>query len=319
MLTTRSVAGALSLTLMLTAATIAHAQNFPVRPIRVYTAEAGGANDFTSRLIAQGVSASTGQQMIVDNRPELIGIQAVAKAAPDGYSVIVSGSGFWLGPLIQKMPYDPIADFSPVTMLVRSPLLLTVHPSVPANSVQELIALAKAKPGTLNYGSSPTGSSSHLAGELFKYMAGVDIVRVIYKGNGPALNDMLGGRVQLMFIAAGVLTPHLNTGRLKALAVTTAEPTALFPNLPTVAASGVPGYESVSVVGMFAPAKTPPAIIMALNQDVVRVLSSPEVKQKLAVSGVEAVGNSPEEMLSWMKAEMTRISKLVQAVGIRVE
>lgn len=293
---------------------------YPSKPIRIVTAEAGGANDVTTRLIAQGVSGAVGQPVIVDNRGSgAVPGEIVSKAPPDGYTLLVAGSGLWVGALMQKMPYDPVRDFAPVTIAVRSPLLVVIHPSVAAKSIKELIAVAKARPGELNYGSSPAGTSSHLAGELFKAMTAVNIVRVPYKGNGPALNAMLANEVQMMFISAGVISQHLSSGRLRALAVTTAEPTALFPALPTVAAAGVAGYESVSIVGMFAPAKTPAPVISRFNQEVVRVLNQADIKKRFFDSGVEVIANSPEQFAAVIKSEVTKWRNLIRDSGIRAD
>jgi tripartite-type tricarboxylate transporter receptor subunit TctC len=296
------------------------AQQFPIKPIRMVTAEAGGANDVTTRLIAQGIAPALGQPVIVDNRGVgAVPGEIVSRAPPDGYTLLVAGSGLWVGPLMQKMPYDGVRDFSAVTMLVRSPLLMVIHPSVAAKSVKELIAVAKARPGELNYGSSPAGSSSHLAGELFKSMAGVNIVRVPYKGNGPALNAMLANQVQLMFIAAGVVSQHINAGRLRGLAVSTAEPTALFPGMPTISAAGVPGYESVSIVGLFAPARTPPALIDRLSREVAIVLKQPDLRKKFFDTGVEVIGDTPEQFGRVLKSEVVKWGDLIRSTGMVAE
>ena len=295
-------------------------QDFPNRPIRIVAPEVGGSGDFAARLVAQGLTAGLGQQVIVDNRggsyiPQLI----VAKAAPDGYTLHVNATGFWIGPLLRKAPYDPIKDFAPISVMTSSSNVLVVHPSLPAKSVRELIALAKAKPGELNYATGLSGSSSHLAGELFKHMAGVNFVRVPYKGNGPAVIGLIGGEAQLMFPSSTAVRPHLKSGKLRALAVTSAEPSALVPGLPTVAAAGLPGYESVGRTVILAPAKTPAPIIKRLNQEVVRVLKQPDVKEKFFNTGVETVGSSPEQLAAMAKSEMTRIGKMIKDVGIKAD
>src|SRR5258708_7464133 len=213
------------------------AQNFPHKPIRLVTAEPGGNADFVSRVLAQGLSGSLGQQVVVDNRGGSGAIQAetVSKAAPDGYTLLSIASPFWLAPLLQaNLRYDPVRDFSPVTLATRSPSVLVVHASLPANSVRELIALAKARPGNLNYGSGPSGASSHLAPELFKSMAGIDIVRVAFKGTGPALNALIAGQVQLMFAGSALSMPHVKSGRFMALAVTSAQPSVFLTTLPAL-------------------------------------------------------------------------------------
>jgi len=212
-----------------------------------------------------------------------------------------------------------VRDFSPVTLATRSPSVLVVHASLPVNSVRELIALAKTRPGNLNYGSGPSGASSHLAPELFKSMAGIDIVRVAYKGTGPALNALIADQVQLMFASPALAMPHVKSGRLKALAVTSAQSSVLLPELPAIADSGLPGYESVAMVAVFAPARTPDAIIKRLNQESVRFLNSPEAKQRFLNAGAETVGSSPAELTATLKSEMTRIGKVIRNAGIRDE
>jgi len=311
-----------SVGMMASAGTGLLAQNFPNKPIRLVTAEPGGNADFVSRVLAQGLSASLGQQVVVDNRggSGVIQAETVSKAAPDGYTLLSIASPFWLAPLLQaNLRYDPVRDFSPVTLATRSPSVLVVHASLPANSVRELIALAKARPGNLNYGSGPSGASSHLAPELFKSMAGIDIVRVGYKGTGPALNALIADQVQLMFASPALAMPHVKSGRLKALAVTSAQSSVLLPDLPAIADSGLPGYESVAMVAVFAPAKTSDAIIKRLNQESVRFLNSPEAKQRFLNAGAETVGSSPAELTATLKSEMTRIGKVIRNAGIRDE
>lgn len=297
------------------------AQNYPNKPIRIVAAAPGGTGDFVARLVGQGLTARLGQQVIVENRGAgggIIAAQTVAQAAPDGYTLLSYGPTIWLLPFLRSsLPYDPVRDFSPVTSLVTAPNLLVVHPSLPVKSVSELIALAKGRPGELNYGSGATGATPHLAAELFKAMAGVDIVRINYKGTGQALNDLIAGQVQLMFSSAAAGLAHVKSGRLRALAVTSAQPSALFPGMPTVAAAGLPGYESASIFAVFAPAKTPAALIRRLNQEIVRVLNGADVKEKLFNAGVEVVGSSPEEFAATMKSEMARWGKVIRDAGIR--
>jgi tripartite-type tricarboxylate transporter receptor subunit TctC len=298
------------------------ASAFPSKSIRMVTLEPGGGTDFAARLIAQGLAAQFGQPVIVDNRGGangIIAVQVVVKALPDGYTLLVNGSPVWLLPLLQdNVPYDPVRHLSPVALVTAAPNVLVVHPSSPANSVKELVALAKARPGALNYGSAATGGSPHLAAELFKSMAGVNIVRVPYKGAVLALNDVIGGQVQMMFPTAATVAPHLKSGKLKVLAVTTAQPSALLPGLPTVAAS-LPGYVSASVIGVFAPAATPAALVNRLNQEIVRVINRAEVKDKFFSSGVEIVGNTPAQFAAVMKSEIARMGKVIRDTGIRGE
>ncbi|MBI4188930.1 MAG: tripartite tricarboxylate transporter substrate binding protein, partial [Betaproteobacteria bacterium] len=271
------------------------------------------------------LTASFGHQqvVIVENRggsPAIAG-ETVAKATPDGYTLLLGTNSLWILQLIQNTPYDTLRDFSPLTIASRSPNILVVHPSLPVKSVKELIALAKAKPGALSYASGPVGSAPHLAPELFKAMAGVDIVRIGYKGGAPALNGLIGGEAQLMFAVAsgGVMTTFVKSGRLRALAVTTAQPSELAPGLPTVAASGLPGYESDTIAGMLAPARTPARLINRLNQEIVRVLNRADVKERLFNVGTEVVSGSPAEFAAVLKSEMAKWGKVIKDAGIRAD
>lgn len=293
-------------------------QEYPNRPVHIATSEAGGAGDLASRIIAQGLAPVLGQQVVVENRPTTAA-EIVAKAPPDGYTLLHYGNVVWLGPLMRKVQWDPLKDFSPIMFTVRSPNLLVVTPSLPAKSVKELLALAKARPGQLNYASSSTGSSTHLAAELFNAMAEIKLVRVNYKGVAQAITDIIRGEVQLMFVVAGSVMPHIKSGKLRALAVTSAKPSALFPGLPTVAASGVPNYESSAQFGLFAPANTPASVITRVNQDVRRVLNRPDVKEKFFNAGAETVGSSPEEFAAMLKSETAKWAKVIKNAGISVE
>ena len=269
----------------------APAEDFPARPIRILTTEAGGGGDLVARVIGQGISAALGQPVIIDNRG-IRGAEIVAKAPRDGHTLLSYGNPLWLAPFLRdSVPYDPVKDFSPVSLTVSSPNILVVSAAVAAVSVRDLIAAAKARPGDLNYASSGVGSSNHLAAELFKAMAGVNIVHVPYKGAGPALTGLMGGQIQLMFPSASSVTPIIRSGKLRALAVTSSEPSALAPGLPTVTASGLPGYESSLILGMFAPAGTPAALIARLHREIVNVLQSADVKEKLFNSGAGDVGS----------------------------
>jgi tripartite-type tricarboxylate transporter receptor subunit TctC len=299
----------------------AGAQQFPTRPIRMVTSQPGGGTDFVTRLIALGLTANLGKQVIVDNRPSGIVIgDIVAKAAPDGYTMFLNGSAFWLQPFLQpNTPYDPVKDFTPITMTTTSPSTLVVNPSLPVHSIKELITLAKAKSGELNYGSSSAGTPTHLGAELFKAMTGVNIVRVAYKGNGPALNALIAGEVHLMFANAASVNPHVRSGRLRALAVASSKPTDLAPGLPTVASAGLPGYESSSTYGVFGPARMPRQLVDKINREIVKVLTSTEVRERLFRAGMEVVASSPDELASAMKADMTRMGKIIKNAGIRVD
>ena len=228
-------------------------QDFSNKLVRIVTADAGGTADLVARLLAQGLAAAFGQQGIVDNRGGsfIIPIQAVAKAAPDGHTVLLLSNGIWTLPLMQKVPYDPVRDLASITLAASSPLILVVHPSLPVKTVKDLITLARAQPRALNYSSGPSGTSNHLAAELFKSMAGINILRIAYKGTAPALNELLAGQVQLMFGNVAPVSPHLKSGRLRALAVTSPARSTLFPELPTMVAAGLPGYEAEALLGVF--------------------------------------------------------------------
>ncbi len=294
---------------------------YPSKPIRMIASGVGGAGDFTARMVAGGLTARLGQQVVIDNRPGgLIPGEIVAKAQPDGHTLMLVGIVIWLSPFMRDtMPFDPIRDFAPVTLAATVPNVLVVHPALPIKSVQELIALAKEKPGVLNYATSGSGNSNHIAGELFKAIAGVNLVQVNYRGASLALNDVVSGRVQVMFATATAAAPFVSAGRLRALAVTSARPSVLTPGLPTVAASGLPGYASESTLGLFAPAATPPAIIARLNAETVAFLRASDTRERLLKSGIEAVTSTPDEFAALIKADMARTGKIIRAAGIRME
>jgi tripartite-type tricarboxylate transporter receptor subunit TctC len=316
----RVVAWMVAVGTMVMGAGVAAGQTYPVRPIRVVTAPAGAGNDFVARLIAQGLSGGLGQQLVVDNRPAGIISELVAKAPADGYTLLAIGSVMWLTPFLQdNVPYDPVKDFAPISLTARSVNILVVHPSVAATSVRELIALAKSKPGQLNYATGATGASNHLAGELFKTMAGVNIVRIPYKGAGPAVNDLVSGQVQMMFPTTAAGLPHVRVGRLRALGVTSLQPSVLAPGLPTVADSGLPGYESVVMYAMFAPARTPAPIVKRLHAELVRLRGSAEATERFFGAGVEVVASSPAELATAMASEMARMGKLIKDARLRTE
>ena len=310
------------LTVGLMALGAAGAQDFPNRPIRILTGDVGGATDLTSRIIAQGLSENFGQQVIVDNRggSGLIPGVLTVKAAPTGYTLLITGSSIWLSQFLQEdVPFDPIRDFAPVMAAVSAPNILVVNPSMPVKSVKELIELAKTKPGTLNYGSGSTGAPNHLAAELFKRMAGVNIPRIPYKGTGPALVALIAGEVQLAFPNAGSVSSFLKSGKVRALGIASAQPSPLFPGLPTISASGVPGYESTAVYGIFAPAQTPAAVITRLNQELVRVLRRPAVMEKFADLRIDIIASTPAQLTNTVQNEINVLGKMIKEVGIRLE
>jgi tripartite-type tricarboxylate transporter receptor subunit TctC len=317
-LSCRCVAPLLALALA-GAAAVAGAQAYPTKVIRIVTAGVGGGNDLVSRLIAAGIAGPLGQPVIVENRGGGFAAgEAAYRAAPDGYTLLVMSGGLWIGPLVRRnVPYTVLRDFIPITLADRAPNILVVHPSLPVKTVRELIAFAKAHPGMLNYSSAGTASSSQLSGELFKAMAGVDMVNIQYKNNSQEIVDLLSGNMHLAFGTASAVMPHIRDRKLRALAVTGAQPSPLAPGLATIAASGLPGYESESYHAVFAPARTPAAIVTRLNHEIVKLLKSAEVKERLFQSGVESVGGSQEELRALIQAEVARWSKVIREAGIK--
>lgn len=313
-------AGAWMFAVGLIAAGPVSGQNYPSQPIRVVTSETGGGNDLLARQVAQAISVALGQPVTVDNRPAGIAPgEIVSKAAPDGYTLLLYNNTLWIGPLIQSAPYDAVRDFAPITEMARTPNVVVVNSSSPAKSITELIAHARARPGTLKYGASGTGAGNHLAGELFGAMAGVRIVPVNYRGIGGAFKDLMAGELQLMFPTAVSGAPHVKSGKLRALGVTSAQPSALMPGVPTVAASGLPGYEAITIFAAFAPAATPQTIIGSLNEQIVRFLTGVEVKEKLFNAGMETVGSSPGQLAATLKSEVERMGKVIKDAGIRLQ
>jgi len=295
-----------------------HSQAYPSKPIRIVTSPAGGGNDFPARLIARALAAPLGQQLIVDNRPTVLIADIVAKAPPDGHTLLVTGSAHWIGPLVEKVNYDPIKDFAPVTLIDRAPSVLVVHPSLPVKSVKQLIALAKAKPGELNFSVGGPGTSNFIAAILFNHLAGVNVVRIPYKGTGPALTAVMVGEVHAMFGSAGGAASHVKSGRLRALAVGSAQPSPLAPGVPTLEAAGLPGFISEALHALFAPAGTPQPVVARLNQEVTRYLQSAEARDIFLKAGIEVAPGTPEELTSIMKAEIARIGPLLKNAGVAV-
>lgn len=302
----------------LLAPNLAGGQSYPVKSVRVVTAEPGGGNDFAARLVAPGVSSGLGQQLIIENRgPGSLPSETVARAAPDGYTLLLHGSSIWLSSFFHAdLPYDALRDFAPITILTSAPNVLVVHPSLPVKSVTDLIALAKARPGELNYGASGAASSPRLAAELFKAMAGVNIVRVNYRGTGPALIALVSGEVQLSFASPGGTIAHVKAGRVRAVAVASAQPSALFPGLPTVAESGLPGYEYSAAYAVFAPARTPESIVKRLTREFVGVLQRPEVRSRFLQNGVEPIGSSPAQLTAKMQHDIDQLGTMIRKLGL---
>ena len=307
---------------ILLAITAAQAQSYPSRTVRlVVPFAAGGSTDIIGRTVGQKLNEMWGQPVVVDNRPggsTVIGTDVVAKSAPDGHTLLVTPAPFTIVPsLIAKLPYDPAKDFEPITLINTTPLVVVVHPGVPAKSVKDLIALAKARPGTINYGSSGSGGSNHLAGELFNALAGVKMVHIPYKGNAPALTDLLGGHVDLVFNGLTSAMPLIKSGKLRALAVTSIKRTGSLPDMPTLDELGLKGFQAVAWNGLSAPARTPKDIIAKLNADVLKVVRSPELAERLRAEGSDPVGNSPEQYAAFLRDEIAKWSKVIKFAGVK--
>lgn len=302
----------------------AFAQDFPARPIRMILGFApGGSTDLVARVVAQKMSESWGQQVVVDNRPGangMIGADLVAKANADGYSLLLSSIGpMAINASLYKMPYDIVADFAPITYTGNVTNLLVVHPSVAATNVKELIALAKAQPGKLTFGSSGTGGAPHMAVELFRILAKVNVVHVPYKGGGPAMADLVGGQISGSFASMPSSIPFVRAGKLRALAVTAPKRSPAEPTVPTIAEAGIPGFSVLDWQGLFTTAKTPPAVVGKLNAEVVRILALPDVVERLATAGVEIQTSTPKQWGEFVKSEIAKWSKVVKEAGVKVE
>jgi len=310
---------------LLMAATLTHAQNFPVKPVRVITPfTAGSAIDTLARVVGQKLGDTWGQQVVIDNRigaNGIIGTEAAAKAPPDGYTVYLGNiSTLAVNPhLYLKLPYDALRDFAPVTLAATIPVVLVVHPSLPVKSVRELIPLAKAHPGQLNYASGGTGSAQHLPMEMLRVETGINIVHVPYKGLGPAFSDVLGGQVPMMFTGVSNVVPYMKTGRLRVLAIGSPKRSATLPEVPTVAEAGVPGFDFDSWTGYLVPVGTPRELIVKLHADITRTLAAPEVRDKLVTLGFDLVGGTPEAFATLIRNDIARFGKLIKAAGIKAE
>lgn len=302
----------------------ASGQAYPSKPVRVILGLApGGGADIVARATAQKLGESFGQSFVVDNRPGAGGAVAgalTARAPADGYTIMLVSASFGIAAVLHdKLPYDAVKDFAPIILIATSPQVLVVHPSVPARTVKELVALAKARPGKLNYGSSGVGGSIHLAGELFKLTAGVDIVHIPYKGSGPALTDLIGGQVDLVFSGIISVVPHVKSKRVRALAVTSARRSKVLPDIPTLAEDGLIGSDAVSWYGLVAPAATPHDIVARLNSEMSRALVSPEFRARLAADGAEEAGGAPDQLAAHIQAEIAKWTRVVQQAKIRME
>jgi tripartite-type tricarboxylate transporter receptor subunit TctC len=297
---------------------------YPVKPVRLIAPyPAGGSSDLIARIVAQKFGDAYGQQFVVDNRAGaggVLGSELAARATPDGYTLLLGNiAPLAISATLQKLGYDPLRDFAPISMLATGPTIVVVHPSVPAKSMSEFIALAKSQPGKLNYGSGGNGTPAHLTTELLKQMAGINLVHVPYKGTGQSVNDLIAGQIQLVFASTPVALPHIKTGRLRALAVSSAKRTPLAPELPTVAEAGVPGFEFDSWWSLLAPARTPAALIGSLNAEVRRTLKLADVRERFVDLGVDPVYSSPAEYSAFLHREIDKFARLIKAIGLKPE
>ncbi len=314
----RFAVGLSAVVMMVLGAVATRAQDhYPSKIVRIVTAAPGSNNDWGARLLGDEISPSLGHRVIVENRGGLAA-EVVSRSPPDGYTVLFYGPAAWTLQLFRGVGYDPVRDLAPVTLAMSSPIVLVVHPSLPVKSVKELIALARARPGDLNYASGTIGATPFIAGELFKHMAKVKIERVPYSGTGPSVIGLLSGEVEVMFPGAGSVWHFVQQNKLRALGVASAKPSALTPGLQPVALT-VPGYESTSNIAFFVPAKTPAAIVNRLNRELVLALGKADVKERLFKGGVEAVGSSPEELGAYVKADIAKIEQLIKSAGIKTQ
>jgi tripartite-type tricarboxylate transporter receptor subunit TctC len=299
------------------------ADNYPNRPIRfIVPLTAGAGSDTTARAVAQKLGEILGHQVVVDNRPGAagnIGLELAAKSPPDGYTIVLVSASNTVNPALIKVPFDLVRDFAPVSQLTAQPYALTVHVSVPAKSIKEFVELARSKPRTLTYGSSGTGGLSHLASELFAQMTKIEWIHVPYKGGAAGINDLLGGQINAQFTTLIGTVQHVKSGRLRWLALSTAQRSRAAPDLPTIAESGVPGFDVGGWYGVLAPAKTPPATVKLLSDAVIKALKAPEVGERFAADGSEPVGRTPDNFAAYIKSEIARWAKVVKEIGIKAE
>lgn len=310
---------------LLAVAGAAGAQQYPLKPVRLIVPFApGGSTDIMARLLGQKLGEALGQQILVDNRGgagTLIGTELAARAAPDGYTLLITNIAFALNPGLhgKKLPYDPLRDFAPITLVASQPTVLAVHPSLPVKTVGDLIKLAKQKPGELSFASAGIGSVGHIAGEMFKAAAGVNLIHVPYKGGGPAVVDLMSGQVFIAFIGMPTAMGYAKAGKLRFVAVTDANRVSAAPSVPTMAQAGLPGYHVDNWIGMFAPAKTPPPIIAKLYDEIAKVLQQPAVREKLAAQGFEIIGSRPADFADYVKADVEKYIKVISSAGIAAQ
>jgi tripartite-type tricarboxylate transporter receptor subunit TctC len=318
-----AIAGLALAVLLVSFTAPAVAQPYPGKPIRFLVGFApGGTNDIIARTMAQKLTENMGQSVVVENRAganTAIATELAARAAPDGYTILLTAPGHATNAALMKLPFDPVRDFAFISLMVDSQNLLVVHPSLPARNVKELIAISKKRPGQINFASSGTGTTVHLSGELFQFMTGVKWVHVPYKGGGPAAIELLAGQTSLMFGNLPTVIQYAREGRLRALAVTGTRRSPALPDIPTVAESGVPGYDVTNWFGVSAPAKTPRAIIDKLNAEIVRALNTPDLRERLTSQGADPVGNTPEQFTAFVQDEIVKWAKVIKAAGIKGE
>ncbi|MGE5523013.1 MAG: tripartite tricarboxylate transporter substrate binding protein [Rhodospirillaceae bacterium] len=300
----------------------AAAQTYPSRPVRLVVPQsAGGSTDLVARPLAQKLTEALGQQVVVDNRPgagSTIGTELVAKAAPDGHTLLAVAASFTMSPALYKnLPFDPVRDFSAISELSALPNILVVHPSLPVTNLKELIALVKTKPGEINHGSSGVATGTHMSMELLKHLTGMRMVHVPYKGGAPSVTALLANEVQVTFATISTALPHVKTGRLRALAVSTAKRSAAAPDVPTIDEAGVPGYDYSSWIGLLAPARTPPAIVTTLHRETARIVQMPEIRKVLALEGSDPIGSTPAQFSALIRTEVARWKQVAQSAGIK--
>jgi tripartite-type tricarboxylate transporter receptor subunit TctC len=301
----------------------ATAEQFPSRPIRIVVPfTPGGSNDLIGRVIAQKLHEAWGQPVIIDNRPgggSTIGIETVVRAAPDGYTLLTTSGGIAINVSLYKLSFNPVTDLAPVALLAQMPYLLAVNPSLPAKSTAELIKLARAQPGKLTFASSGAGTSSHLTGEMFRSLAKIDMLHVPFKGGGPAVSAVVGGEVQMIFNVITGTLPQAKSGKLRALGVSSPKRVDVAPEIPTIAESGLPGYEVIAWYNMFAPARTPRSIVVRINEEINRMLKQPDVRERFAALGVVPLSGPPEALGDYLKFEVARWAKLIKEAGIKLD
>ena len=310
--------------LLFCAAMAAAAGEFPAKPLRlVIPFPPGAASDIVGRMLGEKLSQRLGQQFVIDNRGGAggnIGMELTAKSPPDGYTIVIATVGTWaVNPHLYKLPFDVVKDFAPITQVSTSPGVLVVHPSVPAKSVKELIAIAKARPGELNYGSSGVGGFGHICGELFTLMSGTKMTHIPYKSSAPSLTDVMSGQIQVLFNNMIATVPYVKANRIRALATTGAQRSPALPELPTLRETGVRDYEVTQWYGVFVPAKTPTTVVSRLNAEIVRALGTPEIRQKLGAEGAEPVGSSPNDLATFLASEIRQYTELVQKLDLKPE